>query len=127
MPFADAPPPLKVEVRECASTNLFARLQQSAAESPALAFACAGLIGNEAQRDRILREAFVTAITKQPDIARQYLSQAIERSWVTDAGFFPVLKFAVSIASERPRCEYSAAQSGSALCRPSLARTARLH
>jgi hypothetical protein len=94
-------PPPPADVRACGdpSAELFARLQSS---EPAFALACAGLLPNEAQRDRILRDAFVTAASQKPDVARLYVSLAIGRPWLTDAGFFPLLTVAVGMARENP-------------------------
>lgn len=104
MPF-DHPPAPPAEVRECgdASGGLYNRLQQSTATSPALAFACAHLLSTEAQRDRIQRDAFISAVSTGPQVARQQVAGLLDRPWVTDPGFFPLMKFAVSMADSDPQ------------------------
>jgi len=82
MPFDQPAAPPPAHVRECGSSDsLFTRLQQSASSSPALAFACAGLLETEAQRDRILRDAFIAAIAQNRETARRYLPAVIDKPW----------------------------------------------
>ncbi|MBV8818830.1 MAG: hypothetical protein JO022_10775, partial [Acidobacteriaceae bacterium] len=95
------PPP--ADVRECRpSAELFEMLQQSAAERPQLALACASLLTNEAQRDYVLREAFLAAARQDIDVARAFLPAVMHGPWVTDAGFFPLCRLALSMSQEVP-------------------------
>ena len=94
---------MQAEYRQCKSpTELFSWLQQIASDTPALAFSCAGLLETDAQRDRIRRDAFMAALSNQPEVARQYLSAVIDRPWITDAGFFPLASLALSISRDDP-------------------------
>ena len=75
---------------------LFAYLRSVAAQNPALAFACSAALP-AAQQDFLLREAFLAAATRDPDLARRYLPTLIHRPWLTDAGFFTLAALAVPL------------------------------
>ncbi len=97
VPLALVPIPQQHDaVNECRVANgeLFTRLQQWVLNAPELALACAGMLDNRLQRDRILRDAFVTAASLKPDVAVRYLPQAMGRPWLADAGFFPLAALA---------------------------------
>ena len=92
-----APLPAQIaDVRTCGSASeLFAQLR----ESPELAYLCAPLLPTEAQRDQVLREAFLA----KPLVARNYLPVILDRPWLPGTGFFPLLELAQAVPPEQAR------------------------
>ncbi len=68
-----------------------------------MALACAALLPNAARRDVILRAAFASTLTQNPDAATRYLPQLLDRPWITDPGFFAILTFVSGLAEADPR------------------------
>ena len=83
--------------------ELYLHLRGQAARNPALALACAELLGNAAQRDQILRTAFLAAVVDSPAVARQHVAQVMDRPWLSDAGFFALSNLAATVAPEQAR------------------------
>ncbi|MEO8128502.1 MAG: hypothetical protein ABJF23_19900 [Bryobacteraceae bacterium] len=89
-----APPP--AEIRECgaADAGFFQRIREWASSNPALAFTCAPLLRTDEQRDFVLRQAFASALQRDPQTARRYLPEVIGRPWIAEAGFHPAMRLA---------------------------------
>ena len=52
---------------------------------------------NEIERDRLLRQAFETALEQNPDQARTFLPQVIDKPWLRDMDFRPICELARSL------------------------------
>lgn len=77
-----------------------AYLLRAAAEQPAVAFTCAAALKNPAQRDRVLKQAWVAAMaSRDKTVAARFLISVVDRPWVGDVNFFDAVQ-AASLAGE---------------------------
>ncbi|HEY2016095.1 MAG TPA: hypothetical protein VGH38_21480 [Bryobacteraceae bacterium] len=85
-----AQPPAQ-EIREpyskASQDGLFDALTKLAEEVPLLAMVRAPLLESEAQRDRILRLGFASALARQRDVAAIYLPAVLDRPWIGETSF----------------------------------------
>ena len=79
------------EVREpytkASQDGLFDELTKIAESVPLLALERVTLLESEAQRDRILRLGFTSALIRQRDVAETYLPTVIDRPWIGEISF----------------------------------------
>src|ERR1051326_4352821 len=89
LPAVPLPPPQ--EIREpysrVSQDVLFDALAKLAQQIPLLALDRVNLLSSEAQRDRVLRLGFTSALMAQHDVAYYYLPSVIDRSWIGEMSF----------------------------------------
>jgi hypothetical protein len=97
------PPPVQQVERDYAAMSqrgLFELLDKQAKHFPQAAFQYAHLLTNEERRDRILRQAFATAATRDREAARQHIAAVIDRPWLGDISFFDALAIASMLVKD---------------------------
>jgi hypothetical protein len=97
------------EIREpypkASQDALFDALTALAQEIPLLALARLPLLESEAQRDRILKLGFTSAIIRQRDVAAVYLQSVIDRPWIAETSFPNACALAKMLDGESPAAE----------------------
>lgn len=85
------PPP--AEYCPTPNAGLFSALERLASEKPGVAMSCAPLLPSEAQRDRVLRRAYLAAVSDAEAI-RRHERELLNRAWLGDAPFLSAVDLA---------------------------------
>ena len=125
--IAYASPPAQIAVQEVrrpyppsSQRDLFDQLTKLATDFPQLALDRVQLLESDAQRDRILKLGFMAAISRQPQVAKQYLPLVIDRAWLGDANFQDACALAAMLNAEHSPMAEKLVLAG-ALKRPDVA------
>lgn len=91
-----------IAVAQTPDCGAFARQREVAATQPAVALECAAALPSPAQREFVLREAFLAAMATDSAAAARHTARLLDRAWVADAGFFPAARAASLLVKSDP-------------------------
>lgn len=97
------PPTPELACPQQPQRDLFLLLERKALSEPALALGCAKLLTRAEQRDRVLRNAFLTASERDMASARAMFPQLADREWIGEIAFFAALKMAPGMPQVQAR------------------------